>query len=188
MVVVAQPVQSPDQISALSARLADPAVAASLNQLLDHVDLLAILVAGLDGLVRRGDTISDSLVAVAGELRGVQHSAGLPDAARLLGSAQRLGAILGPAMDLLPTVEYLLRSDLGDTRMVDVAAMASRAVVVATERSAAAPERERRPGLRSMWKALRDSDTRRALGFGLAVAKALGKELNDADAKPAGTR
>jgi hypothetical protein len=187
MVVVAQPVQSPDQVSALSARLADPAVVASLNQLLDHADLLAILVAGLDGLIRRGDTISDSLVGVAGELRGVQRSAGLPDAAQLLDGAQRLGAIAGPAMDLLPTVEYLLRSDLGDTRVVDVAAMASRAVVVASEQSGTAPARERRPSLWSLWKALRDNDTRRALGFGLAVAKALGKELNDADAKPAGT-
>jgi hypothetical protein len=172
-------------MSALSARLADPAVVASLNQLLDHADLLAILVAGLDGLIRRGDTISDSLVEVAGELRNVQRSAGLPDAAQLLTGAQRLSGMVGPAVDLLPTLEYLLRSDLGDTRVVDVAAMASRAVMSASEKSGTLTVRERRPGLWSMWKALRDDDTRRALGFGLAVAKALGKELNDADAGPA---
>jgi len=53
--------QQPDPAQALAKRLAEPRTAAAVNTLLDHADLLALLVSGLDGLVSRGDTITDSL-------------------------------------------------------------------------------------------------------------------------------
>jgi len=46
--------QQPDPAQALAKRLAEPRTAAAVNTLLDHADLL-------DGLVSRGDTITDSL-------------------------------------------------------------------------------------------------------------------------------
>ena len=184
MVVVAQPVQTPDPVRQLAARLDDPAVAQSLHQLLDHVDLLAVLVIGLDGLARRGDVITDALVDSVSELRAVERPAGLPDAAQLLQIAQQIGGMVGPAVDILPTVEYLLRSDLADTRVIDIAAMASRAMVTGAQATEAGSKKERRPGLFALWRASRDEDTRRALGFGLGIAKALGRELKQADSAP----
>jgi hypothetical protein len=184
VVVAAQSIQTPDPVRQLAARLDDPTVAQSLHTLLDHADLLAVLVLGLDGLARRGDVITDALVDSVSELRALQRPAGLPDAAELLRIGQQIGAMVGPAVDILPTVEYLLRSDLGDTRVIDIAAMASRAIVAGSQVSEAASEKERRPGLFALWRASRDKDTRRALGFGLGVAKALGRELKAAEGAP----
>jgi hypothetical protein len=184
VVVVAQSVQAQDPVSQLAARLDDPAVAQSLHQLLDHADLLAILVIGLDGLARRSEAVTDALVSSVAELRAVERPAGLPDAAHLLQIAQQLGGMVGPTVDMLPTVEYLLRSDLGDTRVIDIAAMASRAIIAGSQASETGPEKQRRPGFFALWRAFRDEDTRRALGFGLGVAKALGRELKQADASP----
>jgi hypothetical protein len=182
VVVVAQPVQDP--VSQLAARLDDPAIAQSLHQLLDHADLLAILVIGLDGLARRSDAITGALVESLTELRAVERPAGLPDSAHLLQIAQQLGGMVGPAVDMLPTVEYLLRSDLGDTKVIDIAAMASRAIVAGSQAAETGSEKERRPGFFALWRAFRDEDTRRALGFGLGVAKALGRELKAAENPP----
>jgi hypothetical protein len=168
---------TPDPARDLAARLDDPQVVQSLQSLLDHADLLAVLLVGLDGLIRRGDTIADSLAEGVSELRSVQRPDGLPDSGQLLDAARKLGGMLEPTLDVLPTFEYLLRSDMGDRRVIDVAAMASRAVLAGSETSAAAPARQRRPGIFGLWRALRDDDTRRALGFVLAVAKSLGQEL-----------
>ncbi|GFG55680.1 hypothetical protein CQY20_08460 [Mycolicibacterium agri] len=41
-------------------RLYDPQVAASLGVILDHADLLATVIQGLDGMLRRADVISDT--------------------------------------------------------------------------------------------------------------------------------
>jgi hypothetical protein len=184
VVVVAQPVQALDPVSQLAARLDDPAVARSLHQLLDHADLLAVLVIGLDGLARRSDAITDAMVDSLAELRAVERPAGLPDAAHLLQIAQQIGGMVGPAVDMLPTVEYLLRSDLGDTKVIDVAAMASRAIVAGSLATEAGSKKDRRPGFFALWRAFRDPDTRRALGFGIGVAKALGRELAQAENAP----
>ena len=55
--------------TALMARLEDPAVAASLVTLLDHADLLAVLVQGLDGFIARSEIIGNSLLDSVTELR-----------------------------------------------------------------------------------------------------------------------
>ncbi len=66
-------------------RLDDPTVAASLNALLDHADLLAVLVTGLDGFVRRGDLITDSLTSAVNDFKGVSVAGVLPGAEALKG-------------------------------------------------------------------------------------------------------
>ncbi len=56
-------------------RLDDPQVAAALNTLLDHADVLAVLVSGLDGFVRRGDTITETVSSAVAEFRGASRPA-----------------------------------------------------------------------------------------------------------------
>jgi hypothetical protein len=131
--------QQPDPAQALAERLAEPRTAAAISTLLDHADLLALLVSGLDGLVSRGDTITDSLAYGLSELLG---------------------------------------SDLVDPKVIEIAALASRAVTTGAEH---ASRRDLRvTGVVGLARALRDPDVSRALGFALSIAKALGRELDQA--------
>jgi hypothetical protein len=71
----------------LQARLADPDTIDSLNRLLDRVDLMAFVLDAVDGFLRRGDTVVDS---VADGVRDVRQSAGLDGAGALLQSLPQL--------------------------------------------------------------------------------------------------
>ena len=57
----------------LQARLADPAVAESLNRLIDRADLLAFVLEALDGFLQRGETVVES---VSDSLRELQAAVG----------------------------------------------------------------------------------------------------------------
>ncbi len=54
---------------ALLERLSDPRTAEALHQLLDHAELLAYSAGALDGLLRRGETITDNVAASLEEVR-----------------------------------------------------------------------------------------------------------------------
>lgn len=113
-------------------RLDDPAVAASLNNLLDHADLLAILLTGLDGFVRRGDAISETLASAVGELRaGARDFSGanLPSfdgvaselrSVDLQALAASLSELASSLVTATPALNKILQSPLVDPRAVDV--------------------------------------------------------------------
>jgi hypothetical protein len=169
--------QPADPAQALAERLAEPRTAAALNTLLDHADLLAILVSGLDGLVSRSDTITESLIDGVTELRAAGEPA-RSNAAQLLATAQQLTTLTPALLDKLPVLETLLGSDLADSRVIDVASTASRAVIAGAEQAQRGDLKV--SGVRALLRALKDPDVSRALGFVLSIAKALGKELNNA--------
>jgi Protein of unknown function (DUF1641) len=169
--------QHPDPAQALAQRLAEPRTAAAVNTLLDHADLLALLVSGLDGLLSRGDTITASLADGVSELR----AAGEPtrvSAASLVATAQRLGAIAPPLLDKLPVLEALLGSDLADPKVIELAGLAARAVTTGAEHATRGDLKV--TGVVGLVRELKDPDVSRALGFVLSIAKALGKELDKA--------
>lgn len=173
---VVHPIHQEDSLQHLATRLADPKVAASLDQLLSHADVLALLVVGLDGLLSRGETISESLAAGVSEMRAAGTSSGLPSAGELGTLLQRLVTLTGPLTASLPALEQLLTSDLADPRVIDTASMASRAIVKGTSTSRGTQV----GGIWALLRALRDEDVSRALGFVLGIAKALGQELRTA--------
>lgn len=170
---VVQPIHPEDPVQALAARLEDPQVAAALHRLLDHADLLSILVLGLSEFVSRGETISDSLASGVSELRSANVGAGFPPPAEIGTLLQRLLALTGPVTDSLPAVERLLGSDLADPRVIDAASMASRAIIAGSTGPQPAPV----TGVLGLLRALKDDDVSRALGWVLGIAKALGQEL-----------
>ena len=174
----APPALAPDPTAALVARLSDPAVIRALTELLDHADLLAVLVTGLSGLVSRGDTIADNLAEGVGEWR-TASSGTLPSAGEAVELVRALSLLSQPLVALVPAMERLLSSDLTGPGVVDVGSLAARAAVRgATEASAT---QARVSGLRALLRALKDDDVSRALGFVLAIARALGQELRRAE-------
>ncbi len=92
-------------------RLDDPQIASSLAVILDHADLLATLISGLDGLLRRAEVIGDSLASGVAEVRELSASSNGQwpwpsiDVAALSDSVTRLSAAV---VDATPTLDRLL--------------------------------------------------------------------------------
>ncbi|KQH75982.1 hypothetical protein AO501_18270 [Mycobacterium gordonae] len=163
-------------------RLDDPAIAASLNSLLDHADLLAILVTGLDGFVRRGDQISESVASAVGEIRGASLTVpGFDQVKAELGSVdvQALAATLASLASALvaaaPTLNKILNSPLVDPQAADVLAELGEALVEGKAAAAADPGGPK--GLFGLWRVSKDKDINRGLGFLIQVARAFGRQL-----------
>ncbi|MGE0219586.1 DUF1641 domain-containing protein [Mycolicibacterium sp.] len=161
------------------ARLDDPRVAEALNDLLDHADLLAVLVTGLDGLVRRGDDITANLSSAIGELSGstgqLSGLAGLKDI-DLAGLAASLGELSGGLTKAAPALNTLLTSSLADQRAIAVITALGDALVEARDTVPAAPR-----GLRGVWKTMRvaakDPDVSKGLVYLIEVAKHFGRAV-----------
>lgn len=159
-------------------RLDDPALASSLSLILDHADLLAMLVVGLGGLLRRGDVISDSLVSALAEFKtaGASFTSQtlLPD----VDVPELQSTVAGLASALIaaaPTINKVLRSPLTDPQTAHVLADVGEALL---EGKAAAAEDPRGPkGVFALMRVTKDPDVSRGLGFMIQVARAFGKRL-----------
>lgn len=158
-------------------RLDDPRVAEALNSLLDHADLLAILVAGLDGLVKRGDDIAANLTSAVGELKG-SGAAGAEMAKQLDlgGLAVNLLTLSGGLAKATPAINALLNSSLADPRGAEVVSALGDALVSGRTALPPAPR-----GVRGMWKTVRtaakDPDIGRGLVYLIEVARAFGRKV-----------
>lgn len=89
--------------SALLERLEQPETVENLNRLLDKLDVLTFALEAADGVIRRGDTIADSL------------GASFADARRLASDA--LGPVSDVASELGPKVPALTRAGVGVARL-----------------------------------------------------------------------
>lgn len=156
--------------SALEARLDDPEVAASLATLLDHADLLAVLVTGLDGFVARTEVIGDSLIDGITELKGVASSSaddsGL-DLAGLLDAGRSLAAALP---QLTPSIVAAVESGAFEQVSRLTAGLAEGAKAYETSPVEVG-------GVFSLLKLLKDPDINRAISYGATIARSLGREL-----------
>lgn len=155
------------------AKLDDPRVAAALNDLLEHADLLAILVSGLDGLVRRSDEISDSVTSAIGEFKGEVNSP--LKSVDLAGLAGTFATLSGKVIEATPALNSLLGSSLVDPRAAEVLGQLGAALVEAKSATARNPEGPK--GFFGILKSAKDPDAVRGLGFLLQVAKAFGRQL-----------
>lgn len=161
-------------------KLDDPKVAASLNNLLDHADLLAVLVTGLDGFVRRGDAITDSLSAVVSDFKGASVAGVVPGAdalkgVDLQGLAQSLATLSNSLVGATPALNTLLSSRLTDPAAAEVLAQLGQALVEGKAAAAADPGGPK--GLFGFWKVTKDPDVVRGLGFMIQVARAFGRQV-----------
>jgi Protein of unknown function (DUF1641) len=183
---------APAQPDALGERLADPRVANALASLLDHADLLAVLVEGLDQLVSRSEIIGDSLLENITDLRStVENSPGIKDSGvgvqEITESAASLAAVLPRAAPGMVAavesgaIDRLLGSDLVSPEAVDQIAVLARGFARGKDDFANRPVEV--GGLLSLPKLLKDPDVNRALSYFATVAKAVGQEL----AKPTTT-
>lgn len=156
------------QSTELQARLDDPEIAGALGVLLDHADLLALVVVALDGFIARSEVIGDSLIDGVTELRAVVGSgdSGI-DMAALLDAGKVLGAA-APA--LTPALTTLVESGLLD-QMGGLADSLARA----TASFETAPVEV--GGIFSVARLLKDPDINRTVSFAATLAKSFGRDL-----------
>lgn len=171
------PLIAPSPADPLLAKLDDPRVTEALSDLLEHADLLALLVVGLDGMLRRGDEVTGAISDVVGQLRdgGLNEklsSLDLPRLAESLSTLSSLASEAGPALD------SLLKAGLTDPRLIDVVSVATRSVITGAEKAKVEPVRA--SGVFSLMRALKDEDVARGLSFLIQVARAFGQEIKDA--------
>lgn len=153
-------------------RLENPRTAAALNTLLDNAELIAVLVAGLDGLARRGEVIGDTLAEVLGEVRGAVSASGL-DPGR---TARQLSTIIPTLADASPAINRILDSPIVEPEPIDILSDTAVALVRGLK---AAQANDARLSFTGVLRATRDPDVQRGLGFAMEVIREFGRSLGD---------
>jgi hypothetical protein len=160
------------------ARLDDPRIASSISLILDHADLLATIIVGLDGLLRRAEVIGDNVASGVAEVRefAVSGNGQRPwptvDLAALCDTITRLSAAV---VDATPALDRLMHSPLTDPQTADVLADVGEALL---EGKRAAAEDPRGPkGVFALMRVTKDADVSRGLGFMIHIARAFGRRL-----------
>lgn len=157
-------------IDAVTERLNDPAVAASLVTVLDNAELLSTLVLGLSGLVERGDMIMDAVAEGVNEIK--QASAAKPEGAPSLAD---LGELAGRLGAVTPALTRVTESAMIEPATIDLLSMLSEA---ATEGAANARSNQTEiTGIFSAAKTLKDPEVQKGLGFIIEIARSLGRRM-----------
>lgn len=151
----------------LKARLDDPGVAAALNTLLDHADVLALAAMSVGGFLERSDTIMENVSGGINELRAVSGGAAfLAEPTRRL--AEEAPAIADAATALLNS--GMLKKDVVDL-------LGSLAGALLEGANAARANQTTVAGVFPALRALKDPEVAKGLGFLIEVSRALGKSL-----------
>lgn len=175
----------------LLAKLEDPQTVASLSSLLDHTDLLAVLIVGLDGLVSRSETVGDAIISSFGELRAAGVADDLKGRAGDLAGKNKglLDDVIGMATDMakiMPKVAPAM-TELAESGLLD-AVIASGITMPATvdrvqellggvSSGLANTQPIEVKGVLSLAKIMKDPDVARGIGFTLGLVKAIGAGL-----------
>lgn len=164
-------------LDSLMERLDEPQVAAALTNLLDHADLLAILIVGLDGLVGRSETIGAALAEAITDLRGVASN-GNGDVIASLGALSGVLPKLAPMItDIIDSglIDHVIDSGITDPAMIIEISRIGRGLTGGAASAKTDPIQVN--GLFSAMKLLKDPDIQRAVSYFAAVAKSIGVEL-----------
>jgi hypothetical protein len=164
--------QQHSEVDRLVDRLNEPRTAASLHQLLDNVELLAVLISGVDGLARKGEIIGDTLAEVVHEIRAAGRATGL-DARE---TTRQLATLIPTLAEASPAINRILDSPIVEPEPI---AILSETAVALVKGLQAAQANQTMVGLRGLIKATKDPDVQRGLGFVIEVARVFGRDLAD---------
>jgi hypothetical protein len=153
-----------DSARDVAARLQEPKTAAALDVLLDHADLLAVIVESLDQFLARSEVIGDSLISGISELRE---------------TAGASGALSLEGLDLKSATEAgrrLMGSGMLSADTLDQLAVLARGLAQGRESFGTDPVEVK--GALGALRLLKDPDINRAISYGATVLRAVGRELD----------
>ena len=185
-------------IETLLEKLENPEVVAALSSLLDNVDLLAVLIAGLNGLVQRSELMGEAIldgfsdmrtltgsVTAPEEVMGLNIKAVLGDVSELTKALPELTSMLPQLTSILPKVapglaeiadagliDEFIRSGLTEARSVDQLGNLLKGVAKGINSKPVEIS-----GVLSLVRQVKDPDVSRGLGFALGLLQAIGAQI-----------
>lgn len=185
-------------IETLLEKLENPEVVAALSSLLDNVDLLAVLIAGLNGLVQRSELTGEAIIDGFGDIRtltgsvtapeevmGLNIKAVLGDVSELSKALPELTSMLPQLTSILPKVapglaeiadagliDEFIRSGLTEARSVDQLGNLLKGVAKGINSKPVEVS-----GVLSLVRQVKDPDVSRGLGFALGLLQAIGAQI-----------
>lgn len=159
------------EVDRLVDRLSEPQTAAALHALLDNIELIAVMIGGIDGLARKGEVIGDTLAEVLHEVRAAGKATGLD----LRETTQQLSTLIPTLADASPAINRILASPIVEPEPLEVLSEAAVSLVKGLQ---AAQANQTKVGMRGLYKATKDDDVQRGLGFIIEVAKVFGSHLS----------
>lgn len=185
-------------IETLLEKLENPEVVAALSSLLDNVDLLAVLIAGLNGLVQRSELMGEAIIEGFGDIRtmtggvtapeevmGLNVKAVLGDVSELSKALPELTSMLPQLTSILPKVapglaeiadagliDEFIRSGLTEARSVDQLGNLLKGVAKGINSKPVEVS-----GVLSLVRQVKDPDVSRGLGFALGLLQAIGAQI-----------
>lgn len=177
------------EFQATLAALRDPATLEALNQLLGKLGLVAYGLAAAEGVMQRGEELTDNIRASLDDLRGAVPAESaevigqllsltvlLPYLPRLVAVAPKFIEIIERLAPFVASKEFdaVLSSGVFQPETVKLVGQAGDAFVASYNESRV---RRERFGLRRLIAALRDHDVQRAAGLIVTFAKRFGRSL-----------
>jgi uncharacterized protein YjgD (DUF1641 family) len=185
-------------IETLLEKLENPEVVAALSSLLDNVDLLAVLIAGLNGLVQRSELMGEAIIDGFGDIRTLTGSVTAPeevmglniktvlgDVSELTKALPELTSMLPQLTSILPKVapalaeiadagliDEFIRSGLTEARSVDQLGNLLKGVAKGINSKPVEIS-----GVLSLVRQVKDPDVSRGLGFALGLLQAIGAQI-----------
>ncbi|MBE3555223.1 MAG: DUF1641 domain-containing protein [Thermicanus sp.] len=155
-------------------KLSDPVIIGQLIRLLDKLENVTFLMEMVEGFLRRGpeiaDSVNDLIILLRKSWSTPEYSSRVENAFAAL---RRMQEFLDS-----PQVQALFKSDVLDVRSVQLVGKAAHSMIQATKET----ERmeAKRLGLFGLMKALNDPEIQPAIQFALNFARHFSKELKDA--------
>ncbi|MCL6599577.1 DUF1641 domain-containing protein [Alicyclobacillus macrosporangiidus] len=155
-------------------KLTEPQITEQLIRLLDKLEHVTFLLDMVEGFLRRGPEIADSVNDLVILLR---ESLSKPEYVTRLELAFAAVRRMQEFLDS-PQVQELLKSDVLDVRSVQLVGKLSRSMIEASEETAKTDIK--RIGLFGLMRALSDPEVQPALNFVISFARHFSKELSGA--------
>ena len=172
--------------SGLLERMTDPATLKLLSQLLDHLPLAVFALEAVDGFLKRGDVLADSMADGVAELRKGSPNvdpealkAAVESLPKLAEAGQRLVSS-GLLEEGLPKVIaaglQMIQAGMLDPEIVVTLGQLGKTGVESYKEATARPV-EPVGGIFALWRAMKDPEVQKAMGLFMAVAKAFARKM-----------
>lgn len=174
---LAQSSSSKDQeiIDLLVNRISQVETATSILSLLDRIELLSLLLSGMDELLQRGDTIADSISDGISEMKRISTEVNSSKTISISDLISNFSKLTISLSDQAPAISALLDSGMLNNDVVDLLSTAAGAAVEANFNS-------RKPGstikgVRALLRAMKDPEVSRGITFVVELARSLGRRM-----------
>lgn len=170
--------------SGLLEKLADPSTLNSLNILVEKLELAAFLLTAVDGFLKRGNEVADSLAAGVADLRMTAPEMGPDQMREMIGDFLILvetghkivkSGLLAKIEELTGAGLLLSQAGMFDPKVVNTLGEVGRMASESYAEAKAAPKQI--AGLLDLWRLFRDPEAQPALSLAFEMTRRFGQKI-----------